>query len=90
MIAQFETAIADGDEVARLFRGGGGFCLQTAAAGRNQRQRQRGGFDEFPAGSMSVAHDGLVHTLTSVKSPEGMIRIFELVRSENMDVTGQV
>lgn len=89
MIAQFETAIANGDEVARLLRGGGGFWLQTVAAGRNQRQRQRGGFDEFPAGSMSVAHDGLMHTLTSVKSLEWTIRIFELVRSENMYVTRQ-
>jgi hypothetical protein len=59
------------------------------ATGRNQRKRQSGGFDEFPAGSMSVAHGGLTQTLAAVKSPEWTIRIFELVLSENMDVTGQ-
>jgi hypothetical protein len=38
---------------------------------------------------MPVIHDGLIYALTSGKSPEWIIRIFELVLSENMDVTGQ-
>jgi hypothetical protein len=33
--------------------------LQAVAAGRHQRQRERGGFDELPAGSGAVAHNGL-------------------------------
>jgi hypothetical protein len=53
MAAQFKAPVADGDEIATA----GGFARQTTAAGRNQRQRQRGGFDEIPAGSISEAHN---------------------------------
>jgi hypothetical protein len=57
MAVQFKAAIADGDKVVCVFPGRGGFRLQTGTAGNGQRQRQCGGFDEIPAGSVSAAHN---------------------------------
>jgi hypothetical protein len=57
MAAQLKTSIADGDEVIRDSFGRGGFRPQAGTAGDCQRQRQRGGFDEVPAGSVSAAHN---------------------------------
>jgi hypothetical protein len=57
MTVQLKASVADGNEVARVFFGRGGFRLQAATAGDGQRQRQRGGFDEVPAGSGSAAHN---------------------------------
>jgi hypothetical protein len=76
----------DGDKIARGFPGAGGSGWQTAAAGRNQRERQSGVFDEFPAGNRSVTHDGLTRALTSVKSLQWIIRILKLMRCENMEI----
>jgi hypothetical protein len=59
MAMQLKASVADGDEVGRALFGRGGFRRQTATAGDGQRQRQRGGFDEVPAGSVSAAHNDL-------------------------------
>jgi hypothetical protein len=58
MTVQFKAAVADGDKVVCVFPGWGGFRLLTGTAGNGQRQRQCGGFDEVPAGSVSAAHNG--------------------------------
>jgi hypothetical protein len=57
MAMQLKASVADRDEVTRALFGRGGFHLQAAAAGNGQRQRQRGGFNEIPAGSVSAVHN---------------------------------
>jgi hypothetical protein len=70
MTAQLKASIADGDEVARGFFGRGGFRLQTGTTGNGQRQRQRGSFDEIPAGSGSAAHNDWMQQNMDVLLPE--------------------
>jgi hypothetical protein len=64
MAMQFKASFADGDEVARVLFGRGGFRRQAGTAGNGQRQRQCGGFDEVPAGSVSAAHNDWMHKVT--------------------------
>ena len=47
----------DRNIIVAALSGAGRFGGQMAAARRNERQRQRSGFDEFAAGSISVAHE---------------------------------
>ena len=54
---QFKASIAGGNKVVRALFGRNGFRRQAGTAGNGQRQRQRGGFDEVPAGSVSAAHN---------------------------------
>jgi hypothetical protein len=70
MPAQLKASVADGDKIARGFPGAGGTGWQTVAAGRNQRERQGSGFDEFPAGNRSAVHDCLTSKLLLVESSE--------------------